>query len=225
MSELGLDEATKTAALVLLTAIVKKPFERVGEIINTRMSYWQFRNMYVVGERSRDFLSRKGVDIADLPPKLREVVPILESAKNEDDPTLQEMWASLLTTVLDPDAPESALPYHEILKSISPLEARLLSDFSVVVNALGSESFADRSYEGQTKRLSQTLNIELQLVVLALEHLKHLGLVLFPEPEGYDAVVTLRSIKGIPNDRIKFIRLSELGRAFLQRCTYIADNA
>lgn len=220
MSGFGLDDATKAAALALLGTIVKKPFERIGEIIDTRMSYWQFRNMYAVGERSRDFLAKKGMDIADLPPKLREVVPILESAKNENDPTLQEMWASLLAASLDPDVSEAVLPFNELLRSITPFEARVLAVLGPSGTGLIDFLTPDDEYSVQVEKLAGILSIDAKTTGLALRHLEHLGLILTPETETLSSYLTYKG-----DGPKAFITGSEVGRAFLQRCTYMADNA
>ncbi len=133
------------------------------------MSYWQFRNMYAVGERGRDFLAKKGMDIADLPPKLREIIPILESAKNEDDPTLQEMWASLLAASLDPNNPESTIQYHELLRMVSPFDAKLLNLLGPANSTVFKRLTPDDNHELQVRVLAEFLKAEDTTVTLSLQ--------------------------------------------------------
>lgn len=206
-----------------LNYVAKTPLERLGQIIDARMSYWHFTNLLTTAEKVRAKLEAKGLRPEQLDPKLREIVPMLEAAKNEDDTSLQDMWVSLLAASLDPASPEAVLPYQEILKSIFPLEAKVLSNLDPIINTLRSESFADYSYQGQVERVPEALVMNVETTVLALRHLEHLGLILSADPEASGNVVTVRSLTGRGAALDNFLRLSRVGRAFLQRCTYTPE--
>jgi hypothetical protein len=175
MSQTGLDQATETALLGMLALILKKPFERVGEIVDTRMSLWQFRNMVAVGERAKKDLTTRGLRIEDLPPKLREVVPILEHAKNEDDETLQSMWAALLASSFDPNEPDFQIPFAQLLASLSPLQGRILEVLFFDGDAIAEQEIAEE--DRLVALLVEKLGVTNDDINLSIKHLSHIGLI------------------------------------------------
>lgn len=70
-------------------------------------------------------LQELGLDPKPVPPRV--FVPLLESASIENDGGLQQKWAGLLATAADPRRDDPLSPcFVEILRQISPFEARLL---------------------------------------------------------------------------------------------------
>lgn len=174
-----------------LNYVAKTPLERLGQIIDARMSYWHFTNMLTTAEKVQAKLKAKGLKPEQLDPKLREVVPMLEAAKNEDDSTLQEMWVSLLASSLDPSIPEAVLLFHELLKSITPFEAKLLAVFGFSGTEHMDFLTPEDRYNLQVEKLANMLSADAKMTKLALRHLDHQGLVLLPEAESIESVSTV----------------------------------
>jgi hypothetical protein len=198
-----------------LNYVAKTPLERLGHIIDARMSYWHFTNLLATAEKVQAKLEAKGLSPEQLDPKLREIVPMLESAKNEDNPTLQEMWVSLLAASLDPDIPDSTLQYHELLKLISPLDANLLNLLGLGVSTMFDRLTPNDNYDSQVEVLAELSNADNAAVTLSLQHLAHLGLVLWPGSEAPYLMLERAS---------EFISLSRVGESLLQRCAYVPDT-
>lgn len=62
--------------------------------------------------------------------KPKVLLPILEYASVEDDETLRDLWASLLTSARDADADEVHTNYVSILSELTPNDAKVLAEIA-----------------------------------------------------------------------------------------------
>ncbi len=77
-------------------------------------------------QKAKRILDDAGIKPKPVPPKV--LFPLLEYASLEDEDNLQSMWAALLASAADPSSSVTVVPsLVEVLKQLSPGEARLLS--------------------------------------------------------------------------------------------------
>lgn len=114
----------------LLTNLFGPASEEAGHIIAEELRRWRFRqqNAEKVAEKKMDELGRRGVDEDSLR-WLNEgdAFRASEAFSMEDDDTVQELWAGLLASAMDPDSGTTvSKAFVDLLKSIGPAEAAFL---------------------------------------------------------------------------------------------------
>ena len=91
-----------------------------ADIIRRRRFETQIKTMV----RAKELLDEAGLSVA-LVPDIKTLVPLIERAGLEDDPTLQERWAALLANATSGSA--EVLPgFSSVLGEITVIEARIL---------------------------------------------------------------------------------------------------
>ena len=203
--ELSPEEAK--AAMEFLSTITGGVRSELSEIFALPLREFRFNNTLAVSLRAKKRLEKHGLVPEQLPDGLRRIVPIIESASVEDDPTLQEMWATLLATSLMPEFAERAEPdFHKILAQLSPMEARILNGFydhSLVLE--------DADTEKQLELMGSELEISIEQCRIMLLSLYKLSLIQGQAlPSGF--FVTHNAPEGY--------YLTELGQAFIERCNF-----
>lgn len=148
------DEVTPSPAEIaqvgrFLDGISRGVITELSQLLGQQVAYWRFKNAVTIAIRAQGFLESKGLRPHDLPAELRVIVPLIESASYEDEPELQKMWSSLLAASISPEFDSLMHPkYSEVLKQISPLEARLLHDMYVFNQKSGFWMYANlQNYE------------------------------------------------------------------------------
>ncbi len=111
--------------LQLLSVILGDSVMEANALIGDQIRFWRWRNQLRILERANDILKQKGISPKKVSPKV--LVPLIEAASLEDEPSLQEMWASLFASACQDDSEKSFFFICiEILKNISSPEARAL---------------------------------------------------------------------------------------------------
>lgn len=105
---------------------VSGPMEQISGIWEDKLKYRRWENQLALMIKAQ----KKLQDLAIAPNRpipMKAAIPLLEYASVEDDDSLQELWGNLLVNFSNAQSGVSLeLAYVEILKSISPLEARIL---------------------------------------------------------------------------------------------------
>lgn len=175
-------------------------------LLGQNVTWWRFRNAVDITMRADALLKKKGVDPTQLPPKLKDIVPILEYGSLEDDPPLQDMWASLLASTTMHEFRGQVQPkFHELLRQITASEARMLLWLYE-----GRFMAGDVSYiHTDTKQTHRHLGISQNEATNLALNLMRLGLVRGQERfNGYPSV-----------EAVEMVTLTGLGRLFVERCT------
>ena len=121
-----------------LDGISRGVVTELSQLLGQQVAYWRFKNAVTIALKAQDFLESKRLEPQQLSAELRVIVPLLEYASYEDEPELRQMWASLLAASVSPAFDSSMHPkYSEVLKQLSPLEARLLKDMYDTFNQNG----------------------------------------------------------------------------------------
>jgi hypothetical protein len=107
----------------LIKAVFGPPAEEIGQLLKEKVSFRRYRNLLKIAAKAKDMLEAAGLSPKEVP--LSIIHPLLESASLEEDEGLQARWAALLANVSVLESP-SLRCFTEILKQLSPLEARFL---------------------------------------------------------------------------------------------------
>jgi hypothetical protein len=129
-----MDESTKQAlehgskALENLTDLVNKlagPLaEEMGLSLGQKAYEYRVRNATKILSRVKQMLSEAGIEPSRIPSRF--FLPAMQAASVEDDATLQEKWAALLTNAADPKQSVDQPSFVEVLKQLTPEEVRFL---------------------------------------------------------------------------------------------------
>lgn len=116
--------------------------EELGQYFGDKVRAFRHRNVSTIINGSIKRLEKAGKPINPVPPRL--LLPIIDAASVEDNPTLQDMWSGLLASASD-QADDMSPSYTETLKALKPIEARSIQVlYDIMIESptptLGSES-------------------------------------------------------------------------------------
>src|SRR5688500_3646557 len=78
----------------LLARVLGPAADEVGAVLAEKVRGFFGRNVRAVAQRAEDMLAAAGKEPQEI--AMRDAVPLLEGARAEDDPAMQERWAALL---------------------------------------------------------------------------------------------------------------------------------
>ena len=140
----------------------------------------------------------------------RVLFPTLEAAANEEDPTLQAMWASLLAhAVTEPDSVLPAFP--NILRDLSPFEVKMLNSMCTLEHGEGPT----RSLKTESVSLEQmtaNFNSTPDQILPLCANLYRLGLIMMTYNPGSLPQAAIEA-------RFIHITIAPFGDAFIMACT------
>lgn len=123
LSDIG--KAAVKRAFSFLEVLLIPPCQEVGLLAQDQVRYWRFKNQIRILNKAQDFLQKN--DVSPTKVSLKTLVPLLEYGSLEEDQTMQEKWAALLAKAANPKySYDPIVAYIEILKQLSPLEAKVL---------------------------------------------------------------------------------------------------
>ncbi|XOF33518.1 MAG: Abi-alpha family protein [Candidatus Electrothrix sp. YB6] len=122
---LNLPKILVDKTIAFLDRLLGPSVDEAGYLLADRIKFRRFRNQVKILQKSEELLESAGIEARQVP--LQTLVPLIEKASLEEDPTLQEMWAQLIANAATSDARAGLhrLCVH-ILSSISPAEAKVL---------------------------------------------------------------------------------------------------
>jgi Abortive infection alpha len=102
--------------------------DAVGGLLGDQMRYWRAKNLDRLAEKWRRHLEARGVDpatVRSLP--FGEAYRVIEAVSVEEDDEVQDLWARLLASAMDP-ARQSGIKkvYIDLLRSFGPAEAAFI---------------------------------------------------------------------------------------------------
>jgi hypothetical protein len=112
-----------------VSRIIKEPLDSSIGILTDKLKYMRWQRQIRFAEKCMAIIEERNVEseIRFLPPKF--VLPVIENASYEDVDDLQDLWANLLTTALDPDRKMPRTAFIDILKQLEPIDALVLNSF------------------------------------------------------------------------------------------------
>ena len=208
----------KTCAF--LDRLLGPSIDEAGYLLADRIKFRRLQNQVKILQRSEALLESSGLEAKQV--SLQTLVPLIEKASLEEDPTLQEMWAQLLANAATSDARAGLhrLCVH-VLSSISPAEAKVLESVSELYrekrpgllaqlrewNKERPDIFADSVFF-RPEKLFERAGVPKQDIDLLLDNLIRLNLLRWEIPE----------IKDGENVFPSFVHLTELGLNVIKEC-------
>lgn len=130
---LNSEPASKLADL--MHRLAGPAFDELGEYFGQQVREWRINNAVEIFKRVQKRLNAAGLPPKSIPPRL--FLPLVEAASAEDDETLQEMWAGLLTSASQ-DSETISASFVQTLKQLNPREARFLVE---LIRSYGAQRF------------------------------------------------------------------------------------
>ena len=172
----------------LIENLLGKPCSITGELISDQIVAWKWRNRVRIAEKVDRIIKEKAIAARVLPPDF--FVPYLEAIGDVDDPTLQDLWASLLASAISEDV-HARVSLVRILDQLDSVDAKILLAFHegpVGVQTCVSidEGFPDSWKLGEYKVSPNLKGLKGEETILSLIRLNHSGLmVLFERFENH----------------------------------------
>ena len=161
-------------ASAFLEKVTTPPLKELGSLLADQVKLWRFKNQINIINKAQDFLQKKGVSPKQVP--IKTLAPLLEYCSLEEDEDMQTKWASLLANAANPEFKDDIYSsYIEILKQLSPLEAKIL-DF--LFNK-GKRAFLEEIYD---KCKSIEADLKRENLDRLIEDLMRLNLITYPKP-------------------------------------------
>ncbi len=210
LAKKSIEESAKIAEK-FLGKLISPALEEGGGILSDTMKFWRFKNQINLVLKAQAFLTSRGIDPVRILPKT--LIPILEHGSLEEDSEMQDRWAALLAHAADPILGQQVRPsYPEILKQLSPIEARILEAF---YDSMKDVPIDDREKHGMIKaRVLDVFSLSDEEYKVIVDSLVRLGICQWPTSLGGvtigDSPMILRSYD--------FISLSPLGSDFIKAC-------
>lgn len=141
------DEVTETAKAVQETAktarsgieatqalgrfvarVTTEPLETVMGILNDKLQFVRWERKLRLAERGREILHQRGIQGPLRPIPYKLALPIVENASLEDNDELQDLWANLLASAVDPKF-EGLIrtAYIDIIKQLEVVDVHILN--------------------------------------------------------------------------------------------------
>ncbi len=186
-----------------------------SEIITSPLKYYgwcllaSFADKYTAKQAERKLEGKA----KQIPPKF--IKEILNGASFEENESLQDLWINLLLNWQDPHKKtDMRMVYIEIIKSLSPTEAKILEVIHNAKDARELEENTDMPIFGKTIR--EVLDLSYEEYELAM-----LNLFRTKCCEGFRDKNTSISIDGnqiMSDGGIEFFRVTKLGYKLIENC-------
>jgi hypothetical protein len=211
-------------------------FAELGGAFADWTSAFRYEQAVKLAERVRRVHQRRGVagHTVPIPPRLG--IPLLQQATLEDDSTLLDMWAGLISNATDPNRrTEARRSFCGLLSSMEPLDALVLRELYVCkIDNLGRELIKSpysmtEAELAQFRRqwpsileLPDRVGSDRDSLSLALENLERLGLIFDYRPQigaaSEDAWI-IPGQKVLITDEPALIDLTHTGVALMRACS------
>ncbi len=205
-----------TEKLVSFVAkVFKEPIRDAVGIIGDRLKFMRWERQTRLADRVNEILAQRGVTETRAVP-LKLALPVFENASLEDNDELQDLWAKLLANSMDPNfTKEIRYAYLEIIKSLTPLDVRILYVFYNTLSNMKIDWDNMTNYMVEKEQICKDLSISPQDYDVSMYNLFRVqclgpairtgGVKLGTEPltiyKGIDAVV-----------------MTPLGKSFVEAC-------
>ena len=169
----------------------------------------RFDNLLRVSEKATEILKQRKIPLEQRRELAAKVGLIyIPTAAVEDDPTLQDMLAGLLSNALDPnfDSSKIKVAFVDVIKSMDPLDAQILKICHE------NPCAAEQSYS--ISAFISRLNVDEQRFRIALENLKRLFIV---QTVRSNPMLDMNGSFPLVEDPRSF-SLTAFGNAFLEAC-------
>ncbi|GAB3639144.1 hypothetical protein GCM10027422_47350 [Hymenobacter arcticus] len=209
--------ATYKAAKPFLAKVLGPAVEELGEIGRDYVKGWRAKNGSAVLAGADKLLAEAGREPQTVP--LKVLLPLLDAASLEDEPTLAEKWAALLANAADPVQQAPVLPgFIEVLRQLTPEDARVLEALATIE---AHPKSLKSGYLAITQLLPQVAPLTPQRLLLVTSNLTRLGVCV---SAGQQDIQSTHPLTPPPRYNslgpgVDFIRITPFGFAFLMAAT------
>jgi len=149
-------EKTVETATRFLEKLVGPSLEETGLMIQDNVRLWRVKNQIRILNKAQEYCAKKGINPKQIP--IKTLVPLLEYGSLEENPKIQEKWASLLAHA-----------------SESPSNNNIISSYAQILNQLSSKEvvildrlFLEYLFAPQEKRAGLTFGTQKVCSILQL---------------------------------------------------------
>lgn len=163
---------TTEKILGFLSKVFKEPLEDVAGIVGDRLKFLRWERQVRMAEEVTKILEERNLsNTKPVAPKL--ALPIIENASLEEDDSLQNIWINLMANSMDPNFKNDIrFAYIEIIKSLEPVDARLLEYFyDVLINDPKVDLAQPTDFSLTKEVIAQGLGLELNQCILSIYNL------------------------------------------------------
>ena len=207
-------EAAAETAKEFLGKITNSPAEEFGFVLGDKIRNYRFKKQVKMLTDAHEILKQAGIEPKKV--SLKTLCPILDGVALEEDESMSVRWTTLLATAANPQSTVAVQPsFPEILKQLSPLEAKMLDLIFDMINEKGitRQEWVARGAVGEGLRAF--LKINEQDFEIAVDNLYRLRLCSPPSTQ----------LEFIDNKNHRFqlsgkelICITELGYSFVSAC-------
>jgi len=158
-------QTVKTTEKILRfsSKVFKVPIEETVGLIGDRLKLFRWERQVAYVDKVNNILDARNIsETRAVMPKF--ALPVLENASLEDDEELQQIWAKLMASAMDPNfSTKLRMSFIDIIKSLDPLDVKILKVFYDILmkdNSIKWDNILD--YSLKKEQISQLLNISSQ---------------------------------------------------------------
>jgi hypothetical protein len=198
----GIEATEKLGGFV--ARVINEPIEHVTGILSDRLRFMRWERQLRLGDRVLEKIKERGLEakfnngqLNIVPPKL--ALPIIENASLEEDDELQDLWANLLTSALDPNFNSKIRSaYIDIIKQLEVVDVRILD----VIYKSYNQWLEERS--GRVRNPNRIRYTHIGHSVYKINIIKPLELALTTYENSIDNLIRVRCISSfIENKHIE----------------------
>jgi hypothetical protein len=198
-----------------LNKLVGDAVVEVGGTLHDWAKLFRYRNLLRIQDKVEEIHRTRKLQGKSIPIPPRFAIPLIQAASQEDEPSIQDMWAALIANATDPErALEVKKVFTDILSSLEPLDARVLERLA----NQGWAMFRDGPHGGVTvPRLASTLKTSEKEIRFALQNLYRLGCIFSEYDPTYEQITAGSTGLRVSDPKTTF-RPSPLGFDLLEAC-------
>lgn len=174
----AIDAASKLGGF--LSKVLGEPFLELGEAFHDWAKFYRYENLLKIQDKVNEIHQKRKIEGKTIPIPPRYAIPLIQSASQENETSLQMMWARLIANATDPGKKiDIKKIYIEILSALEPIDVLILDRLSKAGITIKKEKGGEehRIYGINKKELINHTHLSNKEIELSLQNLNRLGLV------------------------------------------------
>jgi len=204
-----------------LNKILGDAIAEVGGAIHDWARLYRYKNLLRLQDKVEEIHRERKLQGKSVPVPPRFAIPLLQAASQEDDESIQDMWAGLIANATDPDKHlEPKKIFTDILSSLEPIDATILKYLS----SQGWLMHRNVPNGGITiAKIHSALGDSEEDIQLSLQNLHRLGCIIDEYKATWDQIDTTSFGQRVTDPKTTF-RPSPLGFSLLKACDPITPE-
>ncbi len=215
-SKFGTKALETTEKLASFAArVFREPAEAAVGMLGDRLKFMRWQRQVRLADRVNEILADRSVEeTRAVPPKL--ALPIFEQASLEENDGLQDLWAKLLANAMDPGHTEEVrYAFVEIIRSLNPLDVRMLHSFYESLAEQGADWQAIKNYNVTREQMREFLGISPEDYELSVHNLFRVQCL---TPAVLKTGATMGNDTLTINKGTDAVTMTPLGKSFVEAC-------